>query len=69
MSRAYLERIREALEVDDHELALDLVDDLLRQVPPKAGKRRCPEDGCSFRGWPGQVEAHQLEAHSWRWEP
>lgn len=67
MSRAYLERLREAVEVNDRELALDLLDDLMRKVPAQAGRKRCPESGCSFRGWPGEVEAHAFREHSWRW--
>jgi hypothetical protein len=65
MRRAYLERIREALEVQDVELALDLLDDLMRRVPAQTGRKRCPD--CSFRGWPGEVEAHVEREHSWRW--
>ena len=61
---ACLEKALEALEVGDVELARDLLQDLVRQLPAPPGKKRCPE--CSFRGWPGEIEAHADREHYWR---
>jgi hypothetical protein len=65
VKRSYLEAIREAVDAGDRELALDLLDDLMRELPAPAGLRRCSR--CSFVGWPGRLEDHELREHSWRW--
>jgi hypothetical protein len=67
LKRAQLEALQEALNAGDVELARHLLDDLMRQIPARAGQKRCPD--CSFRGWPGEVEAHVEREHSWRWAP
>ena len=60
--------LQEALDVGDIELARHIVDDLMRQLPgPAARRRRCLD--CSFAGWPGELEAHIEREHSWRWAP
>jgi hypothetical protein len=58
---------REAAEDGDFDYVRDLLGDLERDLLDRARRRhRCDECGRRFR-FPGELDHHRFEAHSWRW--
>jgi hypothetical protein len=59
----------EAADAGDVPHARDLLRDLKEDLRRKVELRHvCDECGRPFR-YPGALEAHQLEAHTWKWHP